>query len=233
MEEQFAGKTVLLVDDSIVRGTTSREIVSMATEAGAKGVYFASCSPRIRHPHIYGIDLASPSELIAHERDDHAIALHIGAKKVIFQELDDLKEACAQAVPAGMTARENQEFEVGVFNGEYVTPVPEGYFNHIEKIRGQTKKMKIMENAREAVANGLAGKEEIRIATNGAEVNDDGKVVPAPANTVNGTIAMNGNGVLHTPSSKRKLGDEEEEAPPKHRMDIGLHNQADFEYVET
>ena len=85
MEEQFTGKTVLLVDDSIVRGTTSREIVNMATEAGAKGVYFASCSPRIRHPHIYGIDLATPSELIAHNRDDDAIALHIGAKKVIFQ----------------------------------------------------------------------------------------------------------------------------------------------------
>ena len=68
MEEQFAGKTVLLVHDSIICGTTSREIVTMALEASAKGIYFASCSPRIRHPQIYGVDLASPSELIAHKR---------------------------------------------------------------------------------------------------------------------------------------------------------------------
>ena len=233
MEEQFAGKTVLLVDDSIVRGTTSREIVNMATEAGAKGVYFASCSPRIRYPHIYGIDLASPSELIAHKRDAHEIALHIGAKKVIFQELDDLKEACAQAVVPGTTARKNQEFEVGVFNGEYVTPVPEGYFKHIENVRGKTKKMKIMENAREAVAYGFAGREEIQIATNGVEVNDDGKVIPAPASTTNGALAIDGDGVLHTRNGNGKLEEDEEEALPKHRMDIGLHNQADFDYVET
>ena len=233
MEEQFAGKTVLLVDDSIVRGTTSREIVNMATEAGAKGVYFASCSPRIRHPHIYGIDLASPSELIAHKRDAHAIALHIGAKQVIFQELDDLKEACAQAVVAGTTARKIQDFEVGVFNGEYVTPVPEGYFRHIESVRGKTKKMKIMENAREAVVNGLAGREEIQIATNGVEVNDDGKVIPALASTTNGALAIDGDGLLHTRNGNGKLEEDEEEALPKHRMDIGLHNQADFDYVET
>ena len=233
MEEQFAGKTVLLVDDSIVRGTTSREIVNMATEAGAKGVYFASCSPRIRYPHIYGIDLASPSELIAHKRDAHEIASHIGAKKVIFQELDDLKEACAQAVVPGTTARKNQEFEVGVFNGEYVTPVPGGYFKHIENVRGKTKKMKIMENAREAVAYGFAGREEIQIATNGVEVNDDGKVIPAPASTTNGALAIDGDGVLHTRNGNGKLEEDEEEALPKHRMDIGLHNQADFDYVET
>lgn len=232
MEEQFAGKTVLLVDDSIVRGTTSREIVNMATESGARSVYFASCSPRIRHPHIYGIDLASPSELIAHNRDDDAIALHIGAKKVIFQELEDLKQACAQAVPAGILARKNQEFEVGVFNGEYVTPVPNGYFTHIEKVRGETRKMKVMGNAREAVANGSAGKEEIQIAMNGVEVTDDGKVVPAPASSTNGALA-NGNGAEHTPNGKRKLEEDEDEALPRRRMDIGLHNQADFEYVET
>lgn len=89
MGEQFNGKTVLLVDDTIIRGTTCQEIVNMATEAGAESVYFASCSPRIRHPHIYGIDLASPSQLMAYKRDDDAIASHIGAKKVIFQELGD------------------------------------------------------------------------------------------------------------------------------------------------
>ena len=149
------------------------------------------------------------------------------------QELDDLKEACAQAVPAGMTARKDQAIEVGVFNGEYVTPVPKGYFKHIERIRGESKKMKVIENAREAVANGSAGKEEIQMATNGVEVNDDGKVVPASAGSANGALSINGNGVLHMANGKRKLEEEEEEAPPRHRMDIGLHNQADFEFVET
>lgn len=206
--------------------------MDMATESGAKGVYIASCSPRIRHPHIYGIDLASPSELIAHKRDDDAITLYIGAKKVIFQKVDDLKEACAPAVLAGMTARKNQEFEVGVFNGENVTPVPRGYFEHIEKVRGETRKMKVMENAREAVANGSAGKEKIQIATNGVEVKDDGKVVPASASTTNGALAISGNGVLHTPNGKRKH-EKDEEAPPRHQMDNGLHNQGDFDYVKT
>lgn len=229
MEEQFEGKNVLLVDDSIVRGTTSREIVNMAKEAGARKVYFASAAPRIRHPHIYGIDLASPSELIAHKRDDQAIAMHIGAEKVIFQELDDLKEACVKAVCKGSTGRKDQEFEVGVFNGEYVTPVPNGYFEHLEKIRGETKKMKVMENAREAVANGSAGEKEFQMATNGVEVNDHGEVVPAsspPANdgspTINGTHMVN----------KRKFSSHDGEPSPRNRMDIGLHNQADFEYTE-
>ena len=221
MEDQFDGKTVLLVDDSIVRGTTSREIVNMAKEAGAKGVYFASASPRIRHPHIYGIDLASPSELIAHKRDDDAIALHIGAKKVIFQELDDLKQACVQALAKGEVGREGQEFEVGVFNGQYVTPVPMGYFEHLERIRGETKKMKVMESAREAVANGSAGTEEIQMATNGVEVNDDGQVVAAMPPSASGTPRVNG---THRANGDRVV--------PRNRMDIGIHNQADFEYKE-
>lgn len=90
-----------------------------------------------------------------------------------------------------------------------------------------------MENAREAVANGSAGKEEIQIATNGVEVNDDGKVVPAAAITTNGALANNGNGMLHTPYGKRKPEEDEEEAARRHWMDIGLHNEADFEFVET
>lgn len=74
---------------------------------------------------IYGIDLASPSELIAHKRDEKAIAQHIGAEVVIFQSLEDLQVACVEAATDGV-GRKNQEFEVGVFNGQYVSPVPEG-----------------------------------------------------------------------------------------------------------
>ena len=206
----------------------------MAKEAGARKVFFGSAAPRIRFPHIYGIDLASPSELIAHKRDDDAIALHIGAEKVIFQELEDLKKACVQAVCTDSTARKDQEFEVGVFNGEYVTPVPPNYFEHLEKIRGETRKMKVMESAREAVANGSADQEEIQMATNGVEVNGDGKVVPAPAHNTNGSPLVNGGGVRNHVDRKRKhAGDEDESSPPKHRMDIGLHNQADFEDNEV
>lgn len=81
---------------------------------------------------------------------------------------------------------------MGVFNGEYVTAFFKDYFQHIEKIRGPTGKVKVMESARKAVANGSACKEEIQIATNGVEVNDDGKIVPAPASTTDGSLAITG-----------------------------------------
>ncbi|KAL9131967.1 MAG: hypothetical protein Q9217_000247 [Psora testacea] len=229
MEEQFAGKNVLLVDDSIVRGTTSREIVLMAIEAGAKKVYFASAAPRIRHPHIYGIDLASPSELIAHNRTVEEIAKHIGAEKVIFQELEDLVDACRQAAPSSHVARETQEFEVGVFNGSYVTPVPAGYFVHLEKVRGENKKMKVIENAREAVVNGSAGTEELQIATHGAEVDSDGKVVPSGVCDVDGALVS---GHSTPTASKRKRPADAGEPLPKRRQDIAIHNQHDFEDEE-
>lgn len=178
----------------------------------------------LRHPHIYGIDLASPSELIAHKRDDDEIARHIGAEKVIFQELDDLIEACASAVVPYATARPNQRFEVGVFNGKYVTPVPGGYFSHLEQIRGETKKMKVMEHAREAVANGCAGEDEIKMAISGVKVDVHAEVVPATAND-----GWPANRQRDQVNGKRKYEEEQEEKIPEHRMDIGLHNQADFD----
>ncbi|TKX18499.1 amidophosphoribosyltransferase [Elsinoe australis] len=160
---EFQDKNVLLVDDSIVRGTTSREIVTMAREAGAKKVYFASCAPPITHAHIYGIDLASSTEMIAHSRTAEAIARQMGADDVVYQSLDDLVSACAQISPRGP----GQKFEVGVFCGKYVTPVEDGYFDHLEKVRGERGRMKLVEGAREAVRSGDASEEEVRIAMTG------------------------------------------------------------------
>jgi amidophosphoribosyltransferase len=164
MKKKFEGRNVLLVDDSIVRGTTSREIVLMAREAGAKKVYFTSCAPPITNAHIYGIDLASSSELIAYQRDSMAIAKHIGADDVVYQNLEDLVEACASLSPRDP---KTQKFEVGVFCGKYVTPVDDSYFEHLERIRGESKKMKMMESARDAVLHGTADQKQMRMAAKG------------------------------------------------------------------
>ncbi|KAJ8067119.1 hypothetical protein OCU04_004494 [Sclerotinia nivalis] len=218
MESEFAGRTVLLVDDSIVRGTTSREIVLMAREAGAKKVIFASSAPPITHAHIYGIDLASPQELVAHNRDRHAIAKHIGAEEVIYQSLEDLKASCAELSPRDP---KTQEFEVGVFCGTYVTPVQDGYFEHLEKIRGETRKMKVLESAKEAVLHGVAGDKEFSLITQGAVVDSNGQVVPEghQDKVVNGTA----NG-----SPRPKLEASESSTPSvRDRQDISLHNFAD------
>jgi len=179
---EFAGRTVLLVDDSIVRGTTSREIVSMAREAGAKKIIIASSAPPVTHAHIYGIDLASPLEMVAHERDSKAIAEHIGAEAIVYQSLDDLKAACAEHSPRGAS----QQFEIGVFCGTYVTPVTDEYFAHLERVRGQTKKLKVLESAKEAVLHGVAGELELEIVANGAKVSEEGFVVPEAPPALNG-----------------------------------------------
>ncbi|KAF2769468.1 glutamine phosphoribosylpyrophosphate amidotransferase [Teratosphaeria nubilosa] len=171
---EFKDKDVLLVDDSIVRGTTSREIVIMAREAGAKKVYFSSCAPPITNAHIYGIDLASPSELVAHERDSKDIGKHIDADAVVYQSLSDLESACAQESPRDPAT---QRFEVGVFCGKYITPVSDDYFQHLERVRGEAKKIKTMEKARNAVAHGVADPEQVKIAAHGVDVNDHGDVV--------------------------------------------------------
>ena len=206
---EFAGRTVLLVDDSIVRGTTSREIVSMAREAGAKKVIFASSSPPITHAHIYGIDLASPQELVAHNRDRVAIAKHIGAEEVIYQSLADLIAACAELSPRGPM----QEFEVGVFCGKYVTPVTKGYFEHLERVRGESRKFKVMESAKEAVLNGSADETEMKLVTHGAIVNGKGLVLPeVTGNGVNGDA--NGH------ARRKRERDDSETQPVRDRQDI-------------
>jgi amidophosphoribosyltransferase len=112
---EFKGKVVLLVDDSIVRGTTSREIVQMAREAGARKVYFASASPPVRFQNVYGIDMPNQSELVATGRDEAGIAREIGADLLIYQELEALKTA-VRAAGTRLT-----EFEASCFDGKYIT----------------------------------------------------------------------------------------------------------------
>ncbi len=112
---EFKGKNVLLVDDSIVRGTTSREIVQMARDAGALKVYFASAAPPVRFPNVYGIDMPSRRELIATGRSDAEICNEIGADELIYQDLADLKAAVRKCNPT------IQEFDASCFDGKYIT----------------------------------------------------------------------------------------------------------------
>ncbi|WP_199608956.1 amidophosphoribosyltransferase [Flocculibacter collagenilyticus] len=132
---EFKGKNVLLVDDSIVRGTTSGQIIEMAREAGAKKVYFASAAPEIRFPNVYGIDMPSANELIAHGRDVEAISDLIGADGLIFQSIEDLVAAVGECNP------EIKRFETSVFNGNYITnDIDQAYLNQLDAIRNDAAK---------------------------------------------------------------------------------------------
>lgn len=102
----------------------------MAREAGARKVIFAICAPPITHPHIYGIDLASPKELVASGKNRAQIAKAIGADDIIYQSIQDLSDACAEVSPPNGP----KSFEIGVFCGNYVTSVPEGYFEHLAEL---------------------------------------------------------------------------------------------------
>lgn len=133
---EFKDKNVLLVDDSIVRGTTSREIVQMARDAGARKVYFASAAPPVRFPNVYGIDMPSRAELIATGRSDEEICREIGADKLIYQGLDDLKAAVQKA------NRDISGFDASCFDGNYITgDITEQYLDEVESRRsGQPDK---------------------------------------------------------------------------------------------
>lgn len=150
--QEFRDKNVLIVDDSIVRGTTSREIVQMARDAGAKNVYFASCAPPIRYNHIYGIDLADRKDLVAHGRTDDQIAHEIGADKVIYQSLDDLIDACKQE-----SSNPNvTQFEVGVFTGKYITGVDDSYLKYLEETRHRNARAKSDSGVEQAAMDDVA-----------------------------------------------------------------------------
>ena len=135
LPQEFYKKNVLLVDDSIVRGTTIREIVNMTRELGARKVYVCSTAPPVRYPNVYGIDMPARSELIANGRTIDELAKEIGADGIIFQDLCDLQDAVTEAAP-GLT-----HFDASVFDGKYVTgDVTVKYLNKLEKRRNDAAK---------------------------------------------------------------------------------------------
>jgi glutamine phosphoribosylpyrophosphate amidotransferase len=132
---EFRRKNVLLVDDSIVRGTTSRQIIQMAREAGARKVYFASAAPPVRYPNVYGIDMPSAGELVAYGRSDQEVAEAIGADWLVYQDLADLIEAVRKGNPR--VAR----FDTSIFDGNYVTgDVDAAYLSQLERARCEATK---------------------------------------------------------------------------------------------
>jgi amidophosphoribosyltransferase len=134
---EFQDKNVLLVDDSIVRGTTSKEIVQMAREAGAKNVYVASAAPPVRYPNVYGIDMPAVSELIAFDRTAEEVAEEIGADWLIYQDLEDLIDCCRRG------NEKIKHFDSSCFSGEYVTgDVSQDYLAHLQAIRNDGAKEK-------------------------------------------------------------------------------------------
>lgn len=179
-----------------------------------------------RHAHIYGIDLASPSELVAHDRNPDIIAKHIGADKVIFQDLEDLQKACAEALPE-KDLREGRKFEVGVFNGEYVTPVQPGYFEHYEQVRRKGRQLKTQEGARDAAASGSAIKQETEAATNGVHINGLDHIIRGPE-TSNSIHASVGHHSHERNSGNQRRDSIDDTNLPRDRMDISLHNFGDY-----
>jgi amidophosphoribosyltransferase len=140
IEGEFNNKIVLIVDDSIVRGNTSRRIVQMARDAGAKKVYFASCSPPIIHPNVYGIDMPAKTEYVAHNRSNDEICTAIGADLLFYQKLDDLVEACLSVGDNNLAS-----FDCSCFNGIYVTGgITEDYLQKIERTRNDKAKTSIL-----------------------------------------------------------------------------------------
>jgi amidophosphoribosyltransferase len=132
---EFRGKNVLLVDDSIVRGTTCSEIIRMARDAGAKTVSFASAAPPVRFPNVYGIDMPAAHELIAHDRTVQEIESEIGADWLIYQDLEDLRSSAREGNP------EIADYEDSVFSGEYVTgDVNAAYLEDLEASRNDVSK---------------------------------------------------------------------------------------------
>ena len=134
IDVEFKGKNVLLIDDSIVRGNTSKQIVEMARLAGAKKIFFASASPKIIFPNVYGIDMPYVEELIAYNKTDNEICKIIGADRLIYQDIKDLESAVRKL------NKNIDKFDSSCFTGEYITKgVNQDYLKDLNEIRGQKK----------------------------------------------------------------------------------------------
>lgn len=139
IKDEFMNKTVLLVDDSVVRGTTSKEIIQMARDAGARKVYFASAAPPVRYPNVYGIDMPTTAELIAHDKSEEEIIHLIGADWLIYQDLKDVYEAINNAI--GPDKPKIKRFEDSVFTGDYIVGnITKGYLDELAELRDNTEK---------------------------------------------------------------------------------------------
>jgi len=137
---EFRNKVVLLVDDSIVRGTTSEQIIQMARDAGARKVYFASAAPPVRFPNVYGIDMPAAGELVAHQRNEEEIQHLLGADWLIYQDLQDLKRAVSEGNEALVS------FDTSCFSGDYVTGLEAHYLDNLELMRSGLAKNNQPEN---------------------------------------------------------------------------------------
>jgi amidophosphoribosyltransferase len=132
---EFRGKNVLLIDDSIVRGTTSAQIIDLAREAGARRVYFASAAPPVRYANVYGIDMPTASELVAANKTEEEVAKAIGADRLIYQDLDDLVRACLHH------DSQIEQFDTSCFSGEYITgDITPAYLARLEEERSDQAK---------------------------------------------------------------------------------------------
>ena len=142
LDLEFKDKNVLLVDDSIVRGTTSRQIIEMVREAGAKKVLFASAAPPVKYQNLYGIDMAATKELIAHNKTEAEVADAIGADELIYQSLNDLISSVQEGNP------DIKDFETSIFTGNYPTQIEEGYLKNLEEERSDIVKMSKQNNTK-------------------------------------------------------------------------------------
>ena len=171
---EFRNKNVLLVDDSIIRGTTSRQIIKLAREAGARKVYFASAAPPVRYPSVYGIDMPAASELIANGRDVEEIREIIGADRLIFQDLHGLIRSVRH------DNSEITEFDTSCFSGEYVTgDITKEYLYELEQVRNDHAKV-----VRDAQQNGFGDLDIVEDDEQGTDAGMDQEPMSDPGAAV-------------------------------------------------
>mmetsp|Transcript_27629 Transcript_27629/g.58386 ORF Transcript_27629/g.58386 Transcript_27629/m.58386 type:complete len:534 (-) Transcript_27629:255-1856(-) len=157
IKSEFAGRNVLLVDDSVVRGTTATEIIQMARDAGANKVYLTSAAPPIRYPNIYGIDIPTRHELVAYKRNEEEIAAKLGCDWVVYQRLDDLEDSVRESGECL-----DQAYESSCFSGTYVTgeTINDPYFKKLHALRNDDAKLKKLESTGAAQAGLPPGSHE-------------------------------------------------------------------------